>query len=299
MTSTYLEQYLASMESIPFEIQRNFTLIREVDSHSNCLLGSIEEKSKTLANDLKDKSKEERMGVLKDVQKEYAQAVQFCSAKVELAEKIYELLDGHVKKLDGAFARYKADPNNEEPDPYEEAINDWKKFQKQMKLEMEEEEAAREEAARKGKVLYLSRPENPGKKKQKQISLDDLNMGFRSNMDSTPPKASAKETTKNKKKTQATSSAAKKAKTTKKVEKQKTPKKQKAKLNTTIQIPQPQDPDEQRYCICDQISYGEMIGCDNPDCPTEWFHFQCIGLTTKPKGKWFCPGCSERMKKKK
>ncbi|KAM4626901.1 inhibitor of growth protein 5-like [Discoglossus pictus] len=51
----------------------------------------------------------------------------------------------------------------------------------------------------------------------------------------------------------------------------------------------PVDPNEPTYCLCHQVSYGEMIGCDNPDCPIEWFHFACVDLTTKPKGKWFCP----------
>ena len=88
------------------------------------------------------------------------------------------------------------------------------------------------------------------------------------------------------------------------------------------------DPNEPTYCLCHQVSYGEMIGCDNPDvsagragrraggtdcllwtrvwaagrvgsgraaltacslslqCPIEWFHFACVDLTTKPKGKW-------------
>uniref|UniRef100_A0A914UWF7 Zinc finger PHD-type domain-containing protein n=1 Tax=Plectus sambesii TaxID=2011161 RepID=A0A914UWF7_9BILA len=29
-----------------------------------------------------------------------------------------------------------------------------------------------------------------------------------------------------------------------------------------------------------------MVGCDNSECPIEWFHFGCVGLETKPKGKW-------------
>lgn len=49
------------------------------------------------------------------------------------------------------------------------------------------------------------------------------------------------------------------------------------------------DPEEPTYCLCDQISFGEMILCDNDLCPIEWFHFSCVSLTTKPKGKWFCP----------
>jgi len=40
-----------------------------------------------------------------------------------------------------------------------------------------------------------------------------------------------------------------------------------------------------------QVSYGEMIGCDNEQCSIEWFHFDCVRLTHKPKGKWFCPRC--------
>ena len=51
------------------------------------------------------------------------------------------------------------------------------------------------------------------------------------------------------------------------------------------------DPDEPTYCLCDQVSYGEMIGCDNDLCPIEWFHFNCVQLSGKPKGKWFCPKC--------
>lgn len=51
------------------------------------------------------------------------------------------------------------------------------------------------------------------------------------------------------------------------------------------------DPDEPTYCLCDQISFGEMILCDNDLCPIEWFHFSCVSLMTKPKGKWYCPNC--------
>ncbi|XP_067945847.1 inhibitor of growth protein 5-like [Watersipora subatra] len=60
----------------------------------------------------------------------------------------------------------------------------------------------------------------------------------------------------------------------------------------------PVDPNEPTYCICHQVSYGEMIGCDNNDCPIEWFHFPCVSLTSKPKGKWYCPRCIGERKKK-
>ncbi|XP_075145429.1 uncharacterized protein LOC142220279 [Haematobia irritans] len=55
--------------------------------------------------------------------------------------------------------------------------------------------------------------------------------------------------------------------------------------------PDPIDPDEPTYCVCNQISFGEMILCDNDLCPIEWFHFSCVALVSKPKGKWYCPNC--------
>ena len=58
------------------------------------------------------------------------------------------------------------------------------------------------------------------------------------------------------------------------------------------------DPNEPRYCLCNQVSYGEMICCDNPNCAIEWFHYGCVGITEAPKGKWYCPQCIAQMKKK-
>lgn len=50
--------------------------------------------------------------------------------------------------------------------------------------------------------------------------------------------------------------------------------------------------DETKYCVCRQISYGEMVACDNVGCEIEWFHYDCVGITQPPKGKWFCPDCT-------
>ena len=39
---------------------------------------------------------------------------------------------------------------------------------------------------------------------------------------------------------------------------------------------------EPRYCYCNQVSYGSMVACDADDCPREWFHLSCVGLTRAP-----------------
>ncbi|RKP25395.1 plan Homeodomain finger of tumor Supressor Ing4 [Syncephalis pseudoplumigaleata] len=58
----------------------------------------------------------------------------------------------------------------------------------------------------------------------------------------------------------------------------------------------PIDPNEPTYCFCQQVSFGEMVACDNPDCDIEWFHFECVGLKQLPKGEWFCPNCRKGKK---
>jgi len=62
-----------------------------------------------------------------------------------------------------------------------------------------------------------------------------------------------------------------------------------------LDIPEmPIDPNEPTYCLCKRVSFGNMIGCDNAECPIEWFHFECVGLTDPVKGKWYCPFCREK-----
>ena len=90
------------------------------------------------------------------------------------------------------------------------------------------------------------------------------------------------------------------------------------------------DPSEPRYCVCNRVSFGTMIQCDNVDvglfflaspfflspfkaaqedeemitdnpgqnCKQEWFHLECVGLTAVPARttKWYCPDCRVLLK---
>lgn len=62
-----------------------------------------------------------------------------------------------------------------------------------------------------------------------------------------------------------------------------------------------EDADNNLYCFCQRVSFGEMIGCDNDDCKYEWFHWACVGITSPPKDDeiWYCPDCSPKMEKRK
>ncbi|KAG1715660.1 hypothetical protein ID866_1502 [Astraeus odoratus] len=78
------------------------------------------------------------------------------------------------------------------------------------------------------------------------------------------------------------------------------------------------DPNERKYCYCNQVSFGtvgvtivavdgranslttptpKMIACDNENCKLEWFHLGCTGLSELPgkKSKWYCRDCKPKM----
>ena len=69
------------------------------------------------------------------------------------------------------------------------------------------------------------------------------------------------------------------------------------------------DGDKTLYCTCRQVSWGEMIGCDDDECEFEWvclyidnitdeqYHITCLGYDRPPEGTWYCPQCAERRKR--
>ncbi|KAI5293684.1 hypothetical protein KEM52_005314 [Ascosphaera acerosa] len=62
---------------------------------------------------------------------------------------------------------------------------------------------------------------------------------------------------------------------------------------------EPVDPNEPRYCICGDVSFGTMICCEDENCDKEWFHLECVGLTEVPNrsAKWYCPECRVKIAK--
>lgn len=51
------------------------------------------------------------------------------------------------------------------------------------------------------------------------------------------------------------------------------------------------------YCFCQRpgVEGGRMVGCDNAECPYEWIHFECAGISEEPEGEWFCQECRAKM----
>lgn len=45
---------------------------------------------------------------------------------------------------------------------------------------------------------------------------------------------------------------------------------------TGMDLDLPVDPNEPTYCFCNQVSYGEMVACDNPN--VSYQHFMTLDL---------------------
>ena len=76
-------------------------------------------------------------------------------------------------------------------------------------------------------------------------------------------------------------------------------KKRKEKENADVEMvdeEEHEDEDENRYCFCNEKSYGEMVGCENDDCKYQWFHTGCLHMKKVPEEDevWYCPECREK-----
>ncbi|KAI9000752.1 hypothetical protein BD414DRAFT_511408 [Trametes punicea] len=53
--------------------------------------------------------------------------------------------------------------------------------------------------------------------------------------------------------------------------------------------------DQELYCYCQKLSYGEMIACDNEGCRYQWFHLSCVNLKPPLPEVWYCEDCSIKL----
>lgn len=101
------------MENLPHELQRNFTLMRELDSRARNLMKQIDEKANTLMKNLvKDResvTEEERKEKTKQIQDMFNRAKEYGDDKVQLAIQTYELVDKHIRRLDSDLARFEGE----------------------------------------------------------------------------------------------------------------------------------------------------------------------------------------------
>ncbi|XP_023646305.1 inhibitor of growth protein 5a isoform X2 [Paramormyrops kingsleyae] len=243
-TAIYLEHYLDSIENLPCELQRNFTLMRELDSRTEEKKNEIDKLAAEYIANVRKLASEQRVEHLQKIETAYRKCKEYSDDKVQLAMQTYEMVDKHIRRLDADLARFE----NELKEKLEISSYDGLERRSLKSSNKKGSRNLKDKKGPRGRSRKGSDDDSPRKKKLKQSA--EFNDSLLA-------------------------------------------------VHPSDVLDMPVDPNEPTYCLCHQVSYGEMIGCDNPDCPIEWFHFACVDLTTKPKGKWFCPRCTQDRKKNK
>ncbi|XP_044731105.1 inhibitor of growth protein 1 isoform X2 [Chrysoperla carnea] len=271
-STTYVENYLDCVENLPDDLQRLLSRLRELDC-TYPFLREVEQQSELL--DIEDPNSQRKT---RRIQKALIAAQELGDEKLQVVQQLQDLIENRTRRLDLDFKNLDYSK--------EEASNETKESQVQPSIAV-------------ATPVNTATPTNERQSKRaRRTRQETLQAGDNSNT-ATDSIAATEHVLRSSQSTTPIVTHTTQKKTNTGTGKKK---KRKTRGNTSTQSVQREesppredesviDPDEPTYCLCDQISFGEMILCDNDLCPIEWFHFSCVALTTKPKGKWFCPKC--------
>ncbi|XP_051153518.1 inhibitor of growth protein 1 [Leptopilina boulardi] len=265
-SATYIENYLDWVENLPDDLQRHVSRSRELDATCQKFLREVDQQLEILTNDVDSTT---RNRALLRVQQALIAAQEIGDEKLQIVQQVQDLIENKSRQLDLDYRNLdfgKEQENNEGTRETNSVIN----------------------ANTAGNTNSTERPTKRARRTRTETLVESAHAMDMMTMSETRSANIPNNSNGNQKKTTAATTGKKKKRKARQGNQQN---------QHREDTPPPQeddlaiDPDEPTYCLCDQISYGEMILCDNDLCPIEWFHFSCVSLTTKPKGKWFCPKC--------
>ncbi|KAK7499909.1 hypothetical protein BaRGS_00008757 [Batillaria attramentaria] len=334
----YLEDYLEMIENLPMEMRERLTEMRETDLQVQNALDSLDEQVKAFFKkcqqpNIKPEWKEEQY---KKIQEEYHKALNDADEKVQLANHIHDLVDRYSRRLDQELSKFKMEleaDNAGITEMLEKRSLELDKPQPQVLPQRAEKRRAvhnttsvhnhtdkrpttevlsnlANEVAREslGNIVCSSASNSPALKmfssgsNPTSLSYSLGHIGAGSNAAIAAAASQAIAATQQMQQGRRTSSMKASYDLM-----SKNPTMLSKELSLQLSASAPSTPEAstaprsqrtKKYCLCNQVSYGDMVGCDNEDCPIEWFHYGCVGLTQAPKGKWFCPQCTAAMKRR-
>ncbi|KAI7872317.1 hypothetical protein BDF14DRAFT_1992496 [Spinellus fusiger] len=254
----YLNDYTGTTEVLPLELQRSFTLIRQLDESAEDLMEKVATESFRIAGIQTVLSSKERQEQLVGIGELLNQVLKKGEEKFALTKSIYDTVDRHCTRLDNDLSKFENakysgttlvfDPVNMSRAHTEDKDMGNGKAHVQEKAVAKPEKKSNRGKKRKNIVHEKEKQEEPQEEPQGDyLSTEDA----------------------------------------------------KHHAEAAISLSQlPIDPNEPLYCYCQQVSFGEMVACDNEECDIEWFHIECVGLKVPPKGKWYCKNCGIDTKEK-
>ena len=318
----FVQHYIDSLENLPLEIQRHVTNLREYDLLCR---NKMEQVGRYLVLYRNSNSGPGKKKFLNKIQKCLIKSQQYGDDKLNIISQIVEMVEARTQQVTKDALRVDLE-NKEETNRTTNQIittNHRMKMEKSIKItekppkniyEKPKRQARRariteklpEKVEKNNSAIRYMNKEEVEEEEEEDEEIEEEEEAEVKVKKEVKRKEKVKEKEKEKEKVKEEKEERKdERKATGKVTRKSTPKhvsskikkkKKKEKESTIEDVPV--DPDEPTYCICNSISYGDMIGCDNDDCEIEWFHFCCVNLTHKPKGKWYCPRCSAERKEK-
>lgn len=236
LLTCYVQDYLECVESLPHDMQRNVSVLRELDNKYQETLKEIDDVYEKYK---KEDDSNQKKRLQQHLQRALINSQELGDEKIQIVTQMLELVENRARQME-------------------------------LHSQCFQDPAESERGSDKAK-MDSSQPERSSRRPRRQRTSESRDLCHMTNgiedCDDQPPKEKKSKSAKKKKRSKA------------KQEREASP------VEFAI------DPNEPTYCLCNQVSYGEMIGCDNEQCPIEWFHFSCVSLTYKPKGKWYCPKC--------
>lgn len=281
-SATYLENYLDSVENLPNDLQRHLSRLRQLEVDFQAILQELEHYQDILkggAEKISDSDATNETGAavgsgqwrklyLQKVQSALISSLEIGDEKVQIVQTMQEEVENKSRQLDTNCKSLEFSKDSEAADAKEGGRGDAGSGSGNAG-------SGGERQSKRPRRIRNDHVGTPTHERDSPILSTPVNTSSAQQRKISSASASAAASGGGKKKTKRRSGRV----TEQKEERSASP-------------PEvPIDPDEPTYCLCDQVSYGEMIGCDNDLCPIEWFHFSCVQLTTKPKGKWYCPRC--------
>lgn len=268
----YVEEYLDLVESLPFDLQRSVSNMKEIDAKYQDVLKELDEAYEKYC---RETDSVQRRKLQLSIQRTLIRSQELGDEKLQIAGQMVELVENRTRQMD------------------------WHSEVLLSSQEVTESHVTSAPTLTTSAVSLMSSAAaaiTPGKTGHHEKKRDDVTPSAGSG-DKIGGKRSRRQKNGENRESYGGldhiedvgvgASREKRAKASSKKKKR-----SKGKSEREVSPPDlPIDPDEPTYCLCEQVSYGEMIGCDNDECPIEWFHFSCVGLHHKPKGKWYCPKC--------
>eukprot|EP01100_Stratorugosa_tubuloviscum_P015719 TRINITY_DN927_c1_g1_i1.p1 TRINITY_DN927_c1_g1~~TRINITY_DN927_c1_g1_i1.p1 ORF type:complete len:305 (+),score=109.15 TRINITY_DN927_c1_g1_i1:648-1562(+) len=293
---SFLESYLESIDSLPHELKRNFTLMRELDSRLENLLEEVEVFSKQVLKAGKKITIEDEQ-IIQMIKQDYKSCLDYSDEKVALALQTYEMVDKNIRRLDMELKKYETELGEQPTNSILPLMNGTTR-KSNINLNGSGNLSNSNYDNDNNTHSYKNKYQNNNSTDINDInnSQNNSKVNHDLNYSSENRYQSNYEITHQQNKS------------FKKINSRRLPydKNSRRRLSDSvgaarvlsIDCDMPIDPNEPTYCICNRVSFGQMIECENTECKVDWFHFECVGLTDIPKGKWLCPECRKLNQKK-